>query len=42
MLDKNEIKEIKSSWNSPPMMVPQPDKIQLLMTIHGEKAMERF
>jgi hypothetical protein len=42
MLLRGEIRESNSPWNSPPMMVPQADKIQSFMTKHGEKAMDRL
>jgi hypothetical protein len=42
MLLRGEIRESNSPWNSPPMMVPQADKIQIFMNKHGDKAMDRL
>jgi transposase InsO family protein len=42
MLERGEIKESISSWNSPPNMIPQPEKIQEFMTKHKDKATERM
>jgi len=38
MILRKEIELSTSSWNSPPMMVPQPDKIQQFLTKHGDNA----
>jgi len=40
MLSRGEIVPSKSNWNSPPMMVAQPDKIQKFMSKHGDKALQ--
>jgi hypothetical protein len=42
MLERGEIRESISSWNSPPNMIPQPEKIQEFMAKHKEKATERM
>ena len=38
MILRKEIALSTSSWNSPPMMVPQPDKIQQFIAKHGDNA----
>jgi hypothetical protein len=40
MKERKEIDFSKSSWNSPPMMVPQADKIQAFMIKHKDNPIE--
>jgi hypothetical protein len=42
MLERGEIQESISSWNSPPNMIAQPENIQKFMAKHKDKAMERM